>query len=262
LAAHQILPSLAAFPFEAYFRRALILGAILFLWPLLRWLQIRGPQDLDLSPNPAWVRDVSIGFFIAALPTLFCGIVLIVSGNYSLRSDLAWSALVGVSVRVAVVPFIEEPFFRGLLLGVILRSCSERIALVLTSGIFAIVHFLKPPTGTVTSVGWGSGLGCLIHSFDQFTDPMLVGAGFLTLFIIGAILAYARLRTKSLWLPIGLHGGWIFASTIFSRIAHRGTIVLPWLGKNLLIGVVPLGVCLATWFLVGAFLKYAGSRQS
>ena len=66
-----------------------------------------------------------------------------------------------------------------------------------------------------------SGLTCLVHSFDQFADPGLVLAGFATLFVIGAILAYARLRTKSLWLPIGLHGGWIFASIIFNRIAHR-----------------------------------------
>jgi len=262
LGSHQILQSLAAFPFEAYFRRALIHGAIVFLWPLLRCLQVRGSQDLGLVPDSNWIRNLSMGFCIAALPTLCCGIVLIASGTYSLRTHVTWSSLAGVSMTVVVVPFIEEPFFRGLLLGVMLRSYKKWIALILSSGIFAILHFLKPAAGSVTAVEWSSGWTCLVHSFDQFTDPMLVAAGFLTLFVIGAILAYACLRTKSLWLPIGLHGGWIFASTIFSRLAHRGTIALPWLGKNLLIGIVPLGICLITWFLVGAFLKYAGSRQS
>jgi membrane protease YdiL (CAAX protease family) len=203
-----------------------------------------------------------MGFFITALPTLCCGIALIALGSYSLRSHVPWGALVGVTLMVVVIPFIEEPFFRGLLLGVLLRSCHKWNALILSSGVFAIVHFLKAPGGTVTSVQWSSGLTCLVHSFDQFADPMLVMAGFMTLFVIGAILAYARLRTKSLWLPIGLHGGWIFASNIFNRIAHREMIALPWLGKNLLIGIVPLGVCLLTWFLTAAFLRYAGPRES
>ena len=50
---------------------------------------------------------------------------------------------------------------------------------------------------------------------------MLVLAGFTTLFLIGLILADARLQTRSLWLPIGLHAGWILASGAFNKIAHR-----------------------------------------
>ena len=67
---------------------------------------------------------------------------------------------------------------------------------------------------------------------------MLVLAGFTTLLLIGVILAHARLSTRSLWLPIGLHAGWIFASGTFRQIAHREIVTLPWLGKSLLIGVV------------------------
>jgi membrane protease YdiL (CAAX protease family) len=113
-----------------------------------------------------------------------------------------------------------------------------------------------------TTVNWTSGFISLTHSFDQFAEPMLVLAGFATLFLIGVVLACARLRTRSLWLPIGLHGGWVFANGAFNKIAHREITALPWLGKSLLIGVVPLGVCFVSWVLLGAWLKYAGARES
>ena len=132
------------------------------------------------------------------------------------------------------------------------------VAALLSAGIFSIVHFLKAPDQTTTSVGWTSGFVSLAHSFDQFAEPMLVLAGFTTLFLIGMILAYARLQTRSLWLPIGLHAGWIFANGAFNKIAHREMVDLPWLGKSLLIGIVPLGVCFISWVLLRGWLKYAG----
>ena len=49
---------------------------------------------------------------------------------------------------------------------------------------------------------------------------MMVLAAFATLFLIGCILADARVLTRSLWLPIGLHAGWIFASGTFSWLAR------------------------------------------
>ena len=262
LAAHGILSGLAHFDFEAFFHRALLLGALLFLWPFLRWLRVTGPCDLGLAPNPHRARDVTIGFLISALPVLCCGAVLLASGNYTMRPHVAWVALATVAVTAAVVACIEETLFRGLFLGVLLRGNRPLTAALLSSAIFSIVHFLKAPGQTTTSVTWTSGFVSLAHSFDQFADPMLALAGFATLFLIGAVLAYARLRTQSLWLPIGLHAGWILASGAFNKVAHREIVALPWLGKSLLIGVVPLGVCLASWALLGAWLRYAGTRES
>jgi membrane protease YdiL (CAAX protease family) len=262
LAVHGIFPKLATFDFEAYFHRALLLGALLFLWPFLRSLQIRSPRDLGLVPNRAWIRDVAIGFLISALPTLCCGILLVAFGNYTMRSEVAWGAVGSVVLTAAVVPFIEEGFFRGLIQGIILRDNRPLTATLLSAGVFAIIHFLKAPEETTTSVTWASGFLSLAHSFDQFAEPMLVLAGCTTLFLIGVILAHARLRTRSLWLPIGLHVGWIFASSEFNKVAHRELVVLPWLGKNLLVGIVPLFVCFVSWILLGVFLKYGVARKS
>jgi len=262
LAARGIFPGLAGFEFEAFFHRALLLGALLFLWPFLRWLQIRGLRDLGLAKNQRWGRDAASGFLVSALPVICCGICLLALGNYTMRTSVGWQAIATVALASAVVPFIEEALFRGLFLGVLLRSNRRVIALLLSAGIFSIVHFLKAPDQTTTAVTWISGFVSLAHSFDQFANPMLVLAGFATLFLIGVILADARLRTRSLWLPIGLHAGWIFASGEFNKIAHRESVALPWLGKNLLIGLVPLCVCFVSWVLLRAWLRYVGPRES
>jgi membrane protease YdiL (CAAX protease family) len=261
LAARGVLPALAEFEFEAFFHRAVLLGALVFLWPFLRGLRIESPHDLGLAPNPHWVRDMTMGFLISAVPVLCCGVVFVALGNYTIREKVAWTALAAAALSAVVVPFIEEALFRGLFLGVLLRASRPLVAALLSASIFSIVHFLKAPDQTTTSVGWGSGFVSLAHSLDQFAEPMLVVAGFTTLFLIGTILAYARLQTRSLWLPIGLHAGWIFANAAFNKIAQREMVNLPWLGKSLLVGIVPLGVCFISWAALRGWLGYAGRRD-
>jgi uncharacterized protein len=262
LAAHGIFPALAGFDFDSYFHRALILGALVFFWPLLRWLGIRQRRDLGLEPNKHWLRDLAIGFLLSAVPVVLCEIFLVQRGVYSLKSGLPWGDAVPVIPSALVVPLIEEPLFRGLFLGVLLRGLRTWPANLISAAIFSIVHFLKAPEETAaTAVNWSSGFVSLSHSFDQFREPMLVLAGFTTLFVIGVALAHARLRTRSLWAPIGLHAGWILASMFFGKIARREVIVLPWLGKSLLVGLVPLAVCLLSWVLLRTWLKYADTRD-
>jgi membrane protease YdiL (CAAX protease family) len=262
LIAHGILPSLGRFDFESYFHRALLIATLILLWPLLRALGIGSWRGLALEKNPRAGADLTIGFAIAAIPLLCCGAMIIALHIYSLRHGFLWRKMPTVLVAASIVPVLEELLFRGFILGVLLRSFSRLGALLLTSGLFSIVHFLKAPDQTTANdvVRWFSGFDSIAHSFGQFGDPMLLAAGFLTLFAIGCILADARLQTSSLWLPIGLHAGWIFANGIFSKAAHRETLALPWLGKDLLVGIAPLILALASWVLMRLWVKHADAR--
>jgi uncharacterized protein len=264
LIAHGVLPSLVRFDFETYFHRALLVAALVLLWPLLRALRVRRWRDLGLTKNPRAGTDLAMGFAIASIPLLCCGAVVIALHVYSLRQSLLWHKMPTVLLAASAVPILEELLFRGFILGILLRSFSRLSALLLTSGLFSIVHFLKAPEATTPndSVRWFSGFNSIAHSFGQFGDPMLLAAGFLTLFAIGCILADARLQTSSLWLPIGLHAGWIFANGTFSKAAHREALALPWLGKDLLVGIVPLILALASWALMRLWVKHADARAS
>ena len=233
----------------------------MFLWPFLRWIGITGRRDLGLEPNRRWLRDLGVGFLLSTVPVLLCELFLIARGFYSLRPNPSWDAVAAIVPTAIVVPFMEEALFRGLFLGILLRSFRPWPAAVLSAAIFSIVHFLKAPDETTTAVRWFSGFVSLGHSFDQFSEPMLVLGGFTTLFVIGIVLALARLRTRALWLSIGMHAGWILGSESFGKIARREMVALPWLGKNLLVGLIPLAGCLLSWALLTAWLRYAEPRD-
>jgi membrane protease YdiL (CAAX protease family) len=250
LARQGPLHFLAQFDFEVFFHRALLVGALIFFWPLLRSVRVRRLTDVGLRVNEHRWRDLITGFVAALLPLALCGVALVAAHVYSLRSTVDWTAVARTVAAAIAVPCIEEVFFRGLILGILLRSGRKYLSMFLTSALFSIVHFLKAPEGTSPVVTWTSGFQSITHSLAQFSEPTLVLAGFTTLFLIGWVLADARIRTASLWLPIGLHAGWILGNGVFNRIARREFLLLPWLGRNLLVGLIPLGVICLTWVLV------------
>jgi uncharacterized protein len=260
--AHHFSTFFAKYDFESFFHRALLICALAFLWPLLRSLRLHSFRDLQLDKNRHALRDVVAGILLAAIPLLVGAVVSIATGIFMFKNAIPLSSLGAVLGAAMVVPLIEELFFRGLLLGILLRSLRLVVAMLITSAFFAIVHFLKAPPRTGESVTWFSGFHSIANSFAQFADPMMVLAGFTTLFLIGWILADARLRTRSLFLPIGLHSGWIFVAGVVGKVTKRETIILPWLGTNLLTGLLPLALGLITWAMMIGWLRYANRPHS
>jgi len=261
LAAHGLFSFLAKYDFETFFHRSVLIAAALLLWPLLRFIHVRSMGDLGLAPNPRWGRDLCAGILLSLIPLLCCGALLVVFHVYSFRHTFAWPRLGKVLVASLIVPYIEETFFRGIVLGVLLRTGRKYIAVLAVSALFAAVHFLKAPERTSAIATWTSGLNSIAHSFGRVGDPMMLASAFATLFLFGCILAVARVHTHSLWLPIGLHAGLIFGSGTFSWLTHRQMVALPWVGKNLLVGIVPLGVATVTWIIMRTWLKYDRASQ-
>ena len=261
LAAHGVFPFLAKYDFDTFFHRAILVAAVLLLWPLLRISNVRGLADLRLAPNPHWGRDAGYGVLLSVIPLLFCGALLIELHVYSIRHVLVWPRFGKIVLAAISVPFIEETFFRGIVLGILLRTGRKLLSVVAVSALFAAVHFLKGSEWEPAIVTWTSGFQSIGDAFAGFSDLMMVAAAFATLFLIGCILADARVLTRSLWLAIGLHAGWIFASGMFSWLARRQTDALPWLGKNLLVGIIPLGLAAITWIVMRVWLKHDRASQ-
>jgi CAAX protease family protein len=261
LAAHGVFPFLAKYDFDTFFHRAILIAAVLLLWPLLRISNVRSLADLSLAPNQHWARDVGSGVLLSVIPLLFCGALLIALHVYSFRHVFVWPRLGKIVLAAISVPFIEETFFRGIVLGLLLRTGRKLLSVVAVSALFAAVHFLKGSEREPAIVTWTSGFQSIGDAFAGFGDPMMVLAAFATLFLIGCILADARVLTRSLWLPIGLHAGWIFASGTFNWLARRKIDAFPWLGKNLLVGIIPLGLAAVTWIVMRRWLKHDRASQ-
>jgi membrane protease YdiL (CAAX protease family) len=261
LAAHGVFPFLSRYDFETFFHRALLVAAVLLLWPFLRVSHVRCPPDLGLAPNSRWGRDLVAGAVISLVPLLFCGALLIAFHVYAFRYSFSWPRFGKILIASVTVPFIEETFFRGIVLGVLLRTGRKYMAIFAVSAVFATIHFLKAPERTSEIVTWTSGFSSIAHAFDGIGDPMMLGLALATLFFIGWILADARVLTHSLWLSIGLHAAWIFGSGTFSRLARQQTLAFPWIGKNMLVGLIPLGVAALTWVIMRTWLKYGRASQ-
>jgi membrane protease YdiL (CAAX protease family) len=260
--ARYVSPFFAKFDFESFFHRGLLICAVAFLWPLLRSLRLHSFRDLQLDRNRHVVRDVVGGILLASLPLLICSFVLITTRIFILKTVTPWGSLVGVLGAAIAVPLIEELFFRGLLLGILLRDLRPTLATLFTSAFFALIHFLKAPARPDELVSWFSGFRSIANSLAQFADPMMVLALFASLFLIGWVLADARLRTRSLFLPIGLHSGWILVAGVVGKLTRRSTTILPWLGTNLLTGLLPLALGLITWGLMIVWLRYANRSHT
>jgi membrane protease YdiL (CAAX protease family) len=235
--------------FRRYFNRAILVAALVSFYPLLRWVGWWDLSDLGLRPDPHRWRHLGGGFLISFVTITLLGIVLTRFGVYYWKRPLPWNLLPRVLVSALTVGVLEECLFRGLFLGIAKRQARPVTAAVFVSALFAIVHFLKPVEDAPLPVRWYSGLALIPQVFGQFAEPQLVLAGFVTLFVLGMMLAHATLRTRSLWLSIGLHSGLVFGKMGFNKLAKRVLDMMPWFGPDVTIGLGSVMVLLFVWFL-------------
>ncbi|WP_035614778.1 CPBP family intramembrane glutamic endopeptidase [Haloferula sp. BvORR071] len=283
--------------FTRFFNRAVLLAAVLLLFPLMAWLRlgrasgkygdtpwsVRLPQQLVVSDfgQPlkrnfqGWLQ-FGTGFFLAAGLLLLSGWVMIQSGCFVWRDmplsargtpnkvveAINWAAAVKKGLPAALATaLIEETLFRGVLLGIFLRAMRPAYAIATLSFLFAFVHFLEPPVGVMISdpESASAGFQMLGQIFGRFADPVPMVSTFLVLSAVGVVLAYSRYRTASLWLPVGLHFGWVFGEKMFKA----ATWVVPGLprgvhwfvGETLKEGLLPLSVVVITGILVHAMTR-------
>ena len=264
LAGHGILTWLAETEFRKFFHRGLLIAAIVLLWPTARWVRVPNVRALGLEPNPRQWADLCIGFVASFLMMAVLGAVLLGLGVVSMRSHFQWFALGKIAISAIVVSILEEWLFRGAILGLLNRAMNARGALLATSALFSILHFLKPDDHATAaqSIGWLSGFAVIPGAFAQFRNPWLVLSGFTTLFCVGWILGWARLKTRSLWMSIGLHAGWVIGIMGFAKITRRQIKdTLPWFGENLQVGLGSVFVVLITGLLIWAWLRFRNRQQ-
>lgn len=267
LAAHLHDARLDAFlaktEFQRFFDRSIMIAALVLLWPLLRALRIENfGYDLGLRRDRRGWQRLTAGFLAAVVMLLILWGILFLSGICRLHQHVDYGRLAWqVPVTALVVSVLEEVFFRGALQGAVRKTTVDTFAMVAVAVLFASVHFLKPPGGGMLpqDIHWWSGLAVLPDTLWRFRQPGLLFGGFSTLLLAGLILGYARVRTRSLWMPVGLHAGWIFGDKGLTAITRHTDTGL-WLGPdipNTLVGLAPLLTLLASWALVWWMLRSA-----
>lgn len=183
-------PSHSDFVLEIIYRLALLaaaLGAGYFCARLFEELPWR---SLGLTLHAGWLRDLLIGSAIGLASLIVAvGIATIGSGLSFSFSDAGTTSIgrsmLGSAALLSVAALAEEAMFRGYGLQTLSRAKLAWLGVLLTSVPFALVHLSNPNVVPVVT----------------FVNTALAGVW----------LAAAYLRTRSLWLPLGVHWSWNWA---------------------------------------------------
>ena len=249
---------LAGFPFHRVLSRCLQVSLIVLLWPALRWIGLRRPSELGLRRNPVAWRDLAAGFAFAVFSVGLCLGVLVVAGLSVPRADPNFAALARIAGTATVVSVLEEAVFRGVILGVCLWGLRANAAILVSTLVFVVMHFVKPAKTALApeQVTWFSGLAEALDFAAGLPSTSVLFFGAASLFVAGWILGRATVDTASLWLAIGLHAGWIFGvqttNLFYKSSLAEASARLPWVGPSLVSGAVPTGLLpLASLVLAG-----------
>jgi membrane protease YdiL (CAAX protease family) len=203
------------------------------LWPLLKVMRLDSRAALGYGAAQdrfiqalwrGWLLGITI-LAVLALTELLLGV------RVAAVARGGWEGLVSKSLQALIggilVGFLEETFFRGALFTAIRRKGSLAAAVLWTSGLYALLHFLKPsslPHGV--AFDWAG-------SWQMFTG-VFTGAFHLSnldsmtaLVLVGVFLALVRERTGHIGWCIGLHAGWVFVIQV-TRYLTNGDSASPY----------------------------------
>jgi membrane protease YdiL (CAAX protease family) len=174
-----------------------MLGITLATWIARRYLDRRSFLSLGLRWEAHSRSDLLFGIF---MPALLFGLILLFelamgwlefeASPFAARTlgSILWRIL-GASLLYVIVGYQEELLSRGYHLQNFVDGLNLQLGVFFSSAIFSVLHAGNPGASIMSTAG---------------------------ILLAGFFLAFAWIRTGSLWLPIGIHIGWnFFQGTIF-----------------------------------------------
>ena len=250
-------------PFPAFFIVTVVVMALLLFIPFVEWLDMkRAGRGVEagqrLRKNPKGLLQWGTGFLMASGLFLLMGYGLVATGSFMwegapprplalLRGALSW-ALAGI--------VLQEWLFRGVALGIFLRAMKPLAAIALAAILFAAVGVIYPSAGLDVRDPDAAGVGFELLGLlaRRLGDPVVLAWQLLPLVTAGWVLGYARWRTASLWLPVGLQMGWLVATALFQSatkpLPRTDPLARLLAGDSLMHGFIPLACMLVVGALV------------
>ncbi|MCP4142177.1 MAG: CPBP family intramembrane metalloprotease [Chloroflexi bacterium] len=169
-----------------------------------RWLDKRSFTSLGLKVDKKMWVDLLAGIGITFLMMGFIYLIMSVLGWITFEG-FAWEFesassvtlnLLGMLAVFILVGWNEELLSRGYQLQNLADGINLPWGIIISSAVFGILHAGNPNATWISTVG---------------------------IFLAGIFLAYGYVRTKQLWLPIGLHIGWNFFEGVVFGFPVSGT---------------------------------------
>jgi uncharacterized protein len=180
---------------------------------LLIWFFNKGDLAvLGLKPTKSRLKYFTILFTASAIiaATAFVLRMYFAKEAYAISQSLTTKSVLLETWYQFRTVLTEELLCRGALLYILIKKIGQTKALIITSFVFAVLHWINAGV-------WGN--------IPQMTIV------FIFTFAMGLLLAYAYARTFSLYFPFAIHYGWnLIQNSVFPG-AHPGnhifTLVTP-----------------------------------
>jgi uncharacterized protein len=175
---------------------ALAISFLALSWIFVRFVDVRDFSTLGLTLQPGWGRELSVGLaFGTALQLIVFAILAVtrsvrfsMAGGYNLHF---WKQAAASVLLFAIAATVEELAFRGYALKWLRYSVGAPAALVVSSILFGVGHLFNPGATFFSTVNTA---------------------------LAGILLAVPYVRTRSMWMQIGIHWSWnLILATIVSR---------------------------------------------
>ena len=230
--------------YDRVFEVLLVVGLVA-AW---RRLDLGGAADIGFR-RAGWGRQLATGFFVGAAGLVVgLGVAALLGGIVpALRYPAAKTlrkAFLGLGAAT-VIGVGEEALFRGVLLRRLGRDAGRVGGVIATTVLYAAVHAIGRGRLAGPVHAW-SGVERTAALLAPLTDPSALPA-LAGLAGLGLLLAWARLRSGGLWLPIGIHAAWVAAFRV-GRLFFAIQPGPPWLVG---VGWPPLVGGATGWIAVG-----------
>jgi hypothetical protein len=197
--------------------------------------------DIGLGGGVVSLRNFGLGVLFGGGAAALMLLAPLVAGTGHLvarpGSSAGWPSLIFFLTTIWLGAAGEEMIFRGYAFQLLIQKIG--------------------PYATILPVA-------VIFGFAHASNPNSSGLGILNTMIWGVLFGYAFLRSRDLWLPIGLHYGWNAVLPLFgvnlsgltidvTRYVYKWDLLPLWSGGN----YGPEGGLLATIFTVALFFALA-----
>ena len=223
------------YDFGKVMRRIMMVAALIVFLVFRKSLRFGALVSSGLKIRPGFLKQFLFGFLLAGTPLLIYYGLGLLTGAWIIHIDydsagvtvlyIIKYALIGCLIGV-----IEEILFRGFVLQSFLESMSLPVAVCACSLIYSMLHFFRADvfvsTGFQPFVGFTTIAQFFKPIFFEFFKNLPATIG---LFLVGVVLSYAFIKTKSLYLSIGLHTGMVFMMKADGMFLVRVREKLGWL---------------------------------
>lgn len=252
------LEGLRDLEFERVLSRTVMVLTVVFALATLRWSGLSGLGDLGYPRNAGGGRDAMVGWLVGILSMALLQWVGFVTGTYNWIEG--WKPMLprqiaGACVGALLVGFIEEGFFRGLLLSVFGSVRRPWLATALVSVMFALAHFVKPePPVAIAHAQWFTGFEVGSYAFNRLDGSWHSFPLVLNLFLMGWAFCAITLARGNVYAVAGLHAGWVWVLQSVSGLVEKEP-------QRLLVWFGPSADIAKGWLATGVLLGLAGAAS-